>query len=120
MPRVKGGFKIHRRHKKFLKMAKGMRGARSRLFRTAHEQVLRGLVIAYRERRRKKREFRSLWIARINAATRSMGVRYGDFACWLNRSGIALDRKVLADLAVVDMDAFKAVVERARELANAA
>jgi large subunit ribosomal protein L20 len=120
MPRVKGGFKAHRRHKKFLKMASGMRGARSRLFRTAKEQVTRGLVIAYRERRRKKREFRALWIVRINAATRSLGVKYSEFIGWLNKSGIALDRKVLADLAIVDMQAFQAVVERARDLAKAA
>ena len=73
MPRVRRGFTGHRRHKKFLKMAKGMRGGRSRLYRTAREQVLRGLKIAYKERRRKKRQFRALWIVRINASARALG-----------------------------------------------
>jgi len=117
MPRVKGGFTSHRRHKRILKRARGMRGARSKLYRTAREQVLRGLKIAYKERRRKKREFRRLWIVRINAASRALGTRYSEVAGWLNKSGVELDRKALAELAVVDFDAFKAVVETVRPAA---
>jgi len=120
MPRAKGGFKTHRRHKKILKMAKGMRGARSRLFRTAREQVFRGLKLAYRERRRKKREFRSLWIVRINAAVRALGCKYSVFAHWLTHSGVRLDRKALADLALNDLEAFKVVFETVKRAATAA
>ena len=119
MPRVKTGFKGRRRHKKFLKMAKGMRGARSRLYRTAREQVLRGLKIAYKERRRKKRAFRALWIARINAATRGLGGKYSVFAGWLNKTDIELDRKVLAEMALKDPTAFQAVYEQAKASAAA-
>jgi large subunit ribosomal protein L20 len=119
MPRVKRGFKARRRHNKILKMAKGMRGARSRLFRTAREQVFRGLKLAFRERKRKKREYRALWIVRINAAVRALGSRYSIFAGWLARSGVALDRKALAELALTDMDAFRAVFDKVRGLAGA-
>lgn len=112
--RVKRGFAAHRRHKKILKRARGMRGGRSKLYRTAREQVLRGLKIAYKERRRKKREFRRLWIVRINAATRALGTKYSQFAGWLAKSDVDLDRKMLAELAVVDFDAFKAVVNQVR------
>ena len=114
MPRVKRGFKARRRHNKILKMAKGMRGARSRLFRTAREQVFRGLKLAFRERKRKKREYRALWIVRINAAVRSLGSRYSVFAGWLARSGVALDRKALAELAVHEPGAFTAIVEQVK------
>lgn len=117
MPRVKGGFTSHRRHKKILKRARGMRGGRSKLYRTAREQVLRGLKIAYRERRRKKRDFRRLWIVRINAASRSLGTRYSELAGWLGKSDVALDRKSLAELAATDFDAFKAVVDKVRPAA---
>lgn len=117
MARAKGGFKTHRRHKKVLKMAKGMRAGRSRLYRTAREQVYRGLKMAFRERRRKKREFRSLWIVRINAAVRAMGSKYSVFAGWLNKSGVQLDRKALADLALHDLDAFKAVFAQVKAAA---
>ena len=120
MPRVKRGFKARRRHKKVLKMAKGMRGARSRLFRTAREQVYRGLKIAFKERKRKKREYRSLWIVRINAAVRQLGTRYSVFAGWLTKSGVGIDRKALAELALNDMEAFKVVFERVRTLGAAA
>ncbi|MFZ4577418.1 MAG: 50S ribosomal protein L20 [Myxococcota bacterium] len=120
MPRVKRGFKARRRHNKVLKMAKGMRGARSRLFRTAREQVYRGLKLAFKERRRKKREFRALWIIRINAAVRSLGTPYSVFAGWLARSGVALDRKVLAELALTDMEAFKVVFNKVRLIATGA
>lgn len=115
MPRVRRGFKGHRRHKKILKMAKGMRGGRSKLYRTAREQVLRGLKIAYKERRRKKRLFRALWITRINAASRAMGTKYSAVAGWLTKAGVGLDRKVLAEMALKDFDGFKAVVEQARD-----
>ena len=115
--RVKRGFAAHRRHKKILKRARGMRGGRSKLFRTAREQVLRGLKIAYKERRRKKREFRRLWIVRINAAARSLGTKYSQLAHWLTKSDVELDRKVLAELAVVDFEAFKAVVDQVRPAA---
>ena len=116
MARVKRGFKARRRHNKVLKMAKGMRGARSRLFRTAREQVYRGLKIAFKERKRKKREYRALWIVRINAAVRQLGTRYSVFAGWLTKSGVGIDRKALAELALNDMDAFKVVFERVRAL----
>ena len=119
MPRVKRGFKGRRRHKKVLKMAKGMRGARSRLFRTAREQVYRGLKAAFKERKRKKREYRALWIVRINAAVRALGTPYSVFAGWLTRSGVGLDRKALAELALTDMAAFKAVFDKVRALAQA-
>lgn len=119
MPRAKGGFKTRRRHKKILKLAKGMRGARSRLFRTAREQVYRGLKLAFKERRRKKREYRALWIVRINAAVRALGSKYSVFAGWLKKSGIALDRKALAELALTDMAAFKAVFEQVKAGAGA-
>ena len=109
MPRAKGGFTTRRRHKKILKMAKGMRAARSKLYRTAREQVFRGLKIAFAERRRKKREYRALWIVRINAALRAMGSKYSVFMGKLNKSGIQLDRTALADLALHDLEAFKAV-----------
>lgn len=118
MPRVKGGTKTRARHKKVLKMAKGMRGARSRLFRTAREQVYRGLKMAFRERRRKKREFRSLWIIRINAAVRAMGSKYSVFANWLSKSGVQLDRKALADLALTDLESFKVVFNQIKQAAN--
>jgi len=120
MPRVKRGFKGRRRHNKVLKMAKGMRGARSRLFRTAREQVYRGLKLAFNERRRKKREYRALWIVRINAAVRSLGTRYSTFAGWLNKSGVGLDRKALAELALTDMASFTAVFNKIRTLATGA
>mgnify|MGYP002630017166 CR=1 FL=1 len=120
MPRVKKGFKGHRRHKKVLKLASGMRGGRSRLYRTAREQVLRGLKIAYRERRRKKRQYRALWIVRINAAARLIGTRYSEVAGWLKKSEIALDRKILAELAISDPAGFKAVVEMAQQAAGVA
>lgn len=119
MARAKGGFKTHRRHKKILKMARGMRGGRHKLFRTAREQVYRGLKIAFRERRRKKREYRALWIARINAAVRSLGSKYSIFINWLDKSKVGLDRKALADLALNDFEAFKAIFNQVRVAAGA-
>ncbi|OQY24107.1 MAG: 50S ribosomal protein L20 [Desulfobacteraceae bacterium 4572_35.2] len=114
MPRVKRGFKARRRRNKVLKLAKGYRGARSKLFRSATEAVDRALNYAYRDRRVKKRDFRALWIARINAAARLDGVSYSRLIFGLKKAEIALDRKVLAEIAVTDPAAFSAVVEKAK------
>jgi len=114
MPRVKRGFKARRRRNKVLKLAKGYRGARSKLFRSATEAVDRALNYAYRDRRVKKRDFRALWIARINAAARLDGVSYSRLIFGLKKAEIALDRKVLAEIAVTDPTAFSAVVEKAK------
>jgi large subunit ribosomal protein L20 len=100
MPRAKGGPKTRQRRKKVLKQAKGYWGGRRRLYRTAAETVLRALAFAHRDRRAKKREFRSLWILRINAACRALGLPYSSFMSGLKKAGVTLDRKVLADLAV--------------------
>lgn len=114
MPRAKGGFKTRRRRKKILKKAKGYVGGRHRLYRTAAETVLRAGAFAYRDRRRKKREARSLWIVRINAACREHGLTYAAFMAGLKRAGIALDRKILAEMAVRDPAAFARLVDHAR------
>jgi len=106
MPRVKGGLKTRRRHKRILKKAKGYVGGRHRLYRTAKETLLRAGAFAYRDRRTKKRRFRSLWIVRINAAARAFGLSYSAFMNGLKKAGIALDRKILAELAVKDPDTF--------------
>lgn len=110
MARVKGGFKARRRHKKILKLAKGYRGSKSRIFRPANAQVLKSLAYAFRDRRHKKRDFRRLWITRINAAARINGMSYSTFISGLKRAGIVINRKVLADLAVNDGGAFKELV----------
>ncbi len=109
--RVKRGFKARKRRKKVLKLAKGFRGGRSKLFRTAADSVDKALMYAYRDRRTRKRDFRRLWIARINAAVRPHGVSYGRFINGLKKSDIQLDRKVLAELAVSDPAAFARIVE---------
>ncbi|PLX81721.1 MAG: 50S ribosomal protein L20 [Desulfuromonas sp.] len=114
MPRVKRGFKARRRRNKVLKLAKGYRGARSKLFRSATEAVDRALNYAYRDRKVKKRDFRALWIARINAAARDNGLSYSRLIHGMKQAGIGLDRKVMADLAVSDPSGFSAVVDRAR------
>ncbi len=114
MPRTKGGPKTRQRRKKVLKQAKGYWGGRHRLYRSAAETVLRALAFAYRDRRAKKRDFRSLWILRINAACRSLGLPYSAFIRGLKGAGITLDRKVLAELAVNDPAAFARLVETAR------
>ncbi len=106
MPRVKRGFKARRRRKKVLKAAKGYRGGHSKQFRTAEVSVRRAGMYAYRDRRSKKRDFRKLWIVRINAAARENGLSYSRFICGLQKAGIILDRKVLADIAVRDPAAF--------------
>jgi len=110
MPRVTRGFKARRRRNKVLTLAKGFRGGKHRLFRTAAEAVDRALCYAYRDRRVKKREFRQLWIARINAAAKQNGVSYSRLINGLSKNSIELDRKVLSNLAIVDPNAFTAVV----------
>lgn len=114
MTRIKVGVTAHRRHKHILKLAKGYRGSKSKLFKKANETVMKALYYARRDRRAKKREFRQLWIARINAATRANGLSYSRFICGLTKAGIELDRKVLADLAVNDAAAFAKLVETAK------
>ena len=113
MPRVKRGMMTHKRHKKVLEAAKGYFGGKRSLFRTAHEQLLKSGQYAYRDRRNKKREFRRLWIARINAACRAEGMQYSRFIQGLTRSDIKLDRKVLAEMAFSDPDTFKQLVAKA-------
>lgn len=114
MPRVKRGVTARARHKKVLKQAKGYRGRRSTVYRIAKQAVMRAGQYAYRDRRNKKRVFRALWIARINAAARQHGVTYSVFMNGLKRASIELDRKVLADLAVTDKAAFAAIVNRVK------
>ncbi len=114
MSRVKRGVTAHARHRKVLKAAKGYYGARSRTFRSAVQAVEKAGQYAYRDRRVRKRNFRSLWIQRINAATRELGFTYGRFIDGLGKAGIEIDRKVLADLAVHEPEAFKALVEKAK------
>ena len=111
MPRAKGGPKTHLRRKKRLKLAKGYFGGRSRLYRQATEAVDRALRFAYRDRRIRKRNFRLLWIARINAATRTHGLTYSELIAHLKRAKLALNRKVLADMAMNDADAFARLVD---------
>ena len=114
MPRVKRGVTARRRHKKVLKSAKGYYGARSRVYRVANQAVTKAGQYAYRDRRQRKRQFRSLWIARINAAARENGLSYSRLIDGLNKASIEIDRKILADLAVHDKDAFAALVEKAK------
>ena len=110
MARVKRGVMKHKRHHKILKEASGYFGAKSRLFKNANEQLMKSGQYAYRDRRNKKREFRQLWIARINAACRAQGVQYSRFIAALHASGVELDRKVLSDMAITDNNAFNALV----------
>lgn len=112
--RVKRGLAAHRRHKKYLDMAKGFRGARHRLYRTAREAVERSLVYAYVGRKLRKREFRKLWILRINAGARENGLSYSKFIFGLTQAGVLLNRKVLADLAVRQKEDFAKLVELAK------
>lgn len=114
MPRVKRGVTAHARHKKIIALAKGYRGRRKNVYRIAKQAVMRAGQYAYRDRRTRKRVFRSLWIARINAAAREHGLTYSRFIAGLNRSAVALDRKVLAELAVNDKPAFAAIVSRVK------
>jgi large subunit ribosomal protein L20 len=114
MARVKRGVIAGRRHKKVLKKAKGYYNARRKVFRAAKQAVIKAGQYAYRGRREKKREFRALWITRINAAARLCGLTYSTMIDGLNKAGLAIDRKILADLAVHDMPAFTAIAEKAK------
>jgi large subunit ribosomal protein L20 len=114
MSRVKRGVTTHARHKKILKLAKGYRGRSSTCYRVAIEKVEKALQYAYRDRRNKKREFRALWIQRINAAVREYGLTYSRFINGLLKSNVEVDRKILADLAVHQPEAFKALVDKAQ------
>lgn len=115
MPRVRGGFTTRRRHKKVLKLAKGFRGAKSKLYRPAHEQVMHALAYAFAHRRKRKGDFRKLWIARINAATRNNGMSYSRFISGLKKAGVEVNRKILADMAIHDEAAFTQLVAVAKE-----
>jgi large subunit ribosomal protein L20 len=117
MPRVKTGTVRRRRHKKVLKAAKGFFSGRRKHFRKAKEQLERSLVYAFRDRKQKKREFRKLWIIRINAASRLNGTTYSRFMSGLKKAGIELDRKILADMAMNDAAAFTALAEKAKAAA---
>ena len=121
MPRAKGGPKTKERHRKRLKMAKGYFGAKSKLFRSATEQVDKGLQYAYRDRKARKRDFRRLWIARINAAAGLCGVSYSRFINGLKKANIIINRKMLAEMAINDEAGFNKIVEAAKKhLATAA
>jgi large subunit ribosomal protein L20 len=120
MARVKRGVTTHARHAKVRKAAKGYRGRNKNTFRIATERVEKGLQYAYRDRRNKKRNFRALWIQRINAAAREHGLTYGRFINGLSRAGIEIDRKILADLAVREPSAFKDLVSQAETALAAA
>ena len=114
MPRVKRGVTARARHKKVLKLSKGFRGRRNNVYRVAKQAVMKAGQYAYRDRRNKKRDFRRLWIARINAAARECGITYSQFINGMNKAGITLDRKVLADIAVHDKAAFGSIVEQVK------
>jgi len=115
MPRAKGGFKTRRRHKKILKLARGYWGSRSKLFRVANQSVMKALNYAYRDRRAKKRDFRRLWITRINAAARMNGISYSRMIDGLKKAGVDINRKMLAELAVNDYPAFEHLAQKAKE-----
>ncbi len=115
MTRVKSSVTNRRRHKKVLKMVEGQRGSRSRHYRRAHEAMIKSLAYAYRHRRERKRDFRRLWILRINAAARQNGLSYSRLIAGLRAAGVAVNRKILADLAVRDAAAFARLVETARQ-----
>jgi len=114
MPRVKRGVTARARHKKVLDQAKGYRGRRGNVFRVANEAVMKAGQYAYRDRRQKKRQFRALWIVRINAAARELGLSYSVFMNGMKKASIEIDRKVLADLAVFDKPAFAKIAEQAK------
>lgn len=115
MARVKAGTTTRKRHKKILKLAKGYRGRASTCFRVAIEKVEKALRYAYRDRKARKRQFRALWIQRMNAAVRNYGLTYSQFIAGLNKANIELDRKILADIAVHNPDNFEAIVTKAKE-----
>ncbi|WP_029897546.1 50S ribosomal protein L20 [Desulfohalovibrio reitneri] len=112
--RVKRGVTAHKKHKKYLKQAKGYYGARSKLYRTARETVERSMAYAYRDRKNKKREFRKLWIVRINAAAREHGLSYSRLMAGLKNAGVGIDRKMLADMAVREKESFAKLAEVAK------
>ena len=114
MPRVKRGVTARARHKKMIAQAKGYRGRRNNVFKIAKQAVMKAGQYAYRDRRNKKREFRALWITRINAGAREAGLTYSQFMAGLKKAAIDIDRKVLADLAVLDKPAFSRIVEQAK------
>ena len=114
MPRVKGGPRTRRRHKAVLKLTKGQYGGKHRLWRRGHEAMMKSLWYTYRDRRNRKRDFRRLWITRINAATRQNGMSYSTFIHGLKEAGVELDRKVLADMAVHDASTFAQIVQVAQ------
>ena len=114
MPRVKRGVVSRARHKKIIEQAKGYRGARKNVFRVAKQAVIKAGQYAYRDRRQRKRQFRALWIARINAASRECGLSYSRFINGLAKAGVELDRKVLADIAVFDSAGFSRLAEKAK------
>ena len=118
MPRVKRGVTAHAKHKKVLKSAKGYYGARRKVYRVAKQAVIKAGQYSYRDRRQKKRQFRSLWIARINAEARNNDISYSRFMDGLNKAGIEVDRKMLADIAVHDKPAFSALVNQAKAALN--
>ena len=114
MTRVKGGSRAHQRHVKVLKLARGYRGAKSKLYRPAHEQVMHSLAYAYAHRKDRKGDFRKLWITRINAAARLNGISYSRFINGLNKAGVAVNRKMLSELAIHDAQGFTDLVEVAK------
>jgi large subunit ribosomal protein L20 len=116
MTRVKRGNVARKRRNKVLKLAKGFRGSHSKLFRTANQQVMKALRNAYRDRRKKKRDFRSLWITRINAAARQQGLSYSKFAGLLKKANIEINRKMLSQIAILDPQAFTAIVDKAKSI----
>ncbi|TDJ29313.1 MAG: 50S ribosomal protein L20 [Gammaproteobacteria bacterium] len=120
MPRVKRGVVAHARHKKVLEKAKGYRGARSKIFRVAKQAVTKAGQYAYRDRRQRKRQFRALWIARINAGARENGMSYSVLMNGLKKADIEIDRKILSDIAIFDKPAFTALVDKARVSLEAA
>ena len=114
MARIKGGLNAKKKHNRVLKMAKGYRGARSKQYRIAKQSVMRALTSSYAGRKERKRQFRQLWIARINAAARQNGISYSKFINGLKKASVEIDRKILADIAVFDKVAFTALVEKAK------
>jgi len=120
MARIKRGVTTHARHKKIIKLAKGACGRQKNTFRAANQRVEKNLQYAYRDRRNRKRNFRSLWIQRINAGAREHGLTYSQFMDGVSKAGIELDRKIMADLAVREPEAFKAIVDQARAALDAA
>ena len=119
MTRVSRGVTTHKRHRKIIKAAKGSRGRQKNTFRAAIQRVEKSGQYAYRDRRTKKRTFRSLWIQRINAGTREFGFSYSEFMCAIKKSGLDINRKILADLAVKEPDSFKSLVEQVRNSQSA-